>query len=356
MKKTLYVHIGRPKVGSTAIQRFLKGNSELLKSLGVLYPKAGQKENASHVLAEVLQPQQFPNLAELAGEFYSGLLKEVEASDCATVILSSESFCFVDPAKLAERIQPHFDVRIVCYVRRQDDVLVSSYIQELKDGSMLDEDAADLEDYLKNKERIRLLDYNHMLDQWAGVFGQENIIARVYEKGQLKGDLFGDILDVLGLSITDEFKKPAARVNQTPASDILELIKIINGYQASPFIKRQLKSRLTEISASLDYDPEFDLKRIFSPAWRARALAIFDDSNSEMARKYLARGDGILFRESPGDSGDEGAVSPLDSKYSMDRMAEIWIGMLAMQQRKIAQLERQLLRLSEALKVPEQED
>jgi hypothetical protein len=65
VKKTIFVHIGRPKVGLIAIQRFFKTNRKVLLENGVLYPVCGERQNASYQLAEVLlegeKPIDFPS-------------------------------------------------------------------------------------------------------------------------------------------------------------------------------------------------------------------------------------------------------------------------------------------------------
>jgi hypothetical protein len=38
---TLYLHIGMPKTGTTAIQNFLTDNAEALKKYGICYPDLG---------------------------------------------------------------------------------------------------------------------------------------------------------------------------------------------------------------------------------------------------------------------------------------------------------------------------
>ncbi len=347
MIKTLYIHIGRPKVGSTAIQRFLKFNRALLLERGVLYPETGERENASHLLAEALGEDANPRDRQ---PLFADLERELADSPAQAAILSSENFYFVPPALLKAQFPATLQVKIVCYLRRQDEVLVSSYVQEMKDGSLDPNEERDLDAYLANRERLRLLDYKHVLDRWAAVFGRENIVARVFEKQQLKGDLFGDILDVLGLAPDPDFKLPPARVNPTPTTDVLELIKVINAYDVSPLLKRQLKSRLVELAEAMPYDPAFDAKRAFTPQQRAQALAGFEASNAATARTYLGRSDGVLFHE--GVPADDGAPLSQD-KYSLERLAELWLGMLATQQRRINTLERRIQKIYDALQSPE---
>ena len=158
MKKKLYIHIGRPKVGSTAIQSFLKTNRKTLLENGILYPAAGERQNASHQLASVLlreaERKQDLNPAE---SLYRDLIAEIESSAASTCVISSENFYFVQPKRVAEALEGKYDVKIICYVRRQDEVLVSSYIQELRDDTLQEYERDDIDRYLTRPDRLVLL-------------------------------------------------------------------------------------------------------------------------------------------------------------------------------------------------------
>ena len=59
MKKILYLHIGKHKTGTTALQDFMAMNRNELKKLGVLYP--GIDEN-HYPVAKELQENDKPYL------------------------------------------------------------------------------------------------------------------------------------------------------------------------------------------------------------------------------------------------------------------------------------------------------
>ena len=344
MKKKLYIHIGRPKVGSTAIQSFLRTNRKTLLKNGILYPVTGERQNASHQLAAVLlgdgnKKAKLPSAESL----YRDLIDEIESSTAPTCIISSENFYFVPPKRVAKALAGKFDVRIICYVRRQDEVLVSSYIQEMRDDTLDEEERDDIDRYLKRPDRLSFLDYQDMMDKWASAFGVENIIVRVYEKGQLNGDLFNDAMDAIGLPLTEEYKKPKKRVNATPSSDVLEIIKLVNKFPASVMIRNQIKRYLVEISENIGSSDRFDSTRIFSTKQKRDVLARFRKSNAATAKKYLKRDDGRLFyrdieREDKVNAAKEGT----QEQFDLGRMAQIWLGMIVHQQQEFLKLEMQL--------------
>lgn len=344
MKKKLYIHIGRPKVGSTAIQGFLRTNRKTLLENGMLYPVTGERQNASHQLAAVLlrDAGKRANLPS-AEDLYRDLIDEIESSSVASCVISSENFYFVQPKHVAKALADKFDVKIICYIRRQDEVLVSSYIQELRDDTLEEDERDDIDRYLNRPDRLSFLDYQDMMDKWASVFGVENIIVRVYEKGQLNGDLFNDVMDAIGLPLTDEYSKPQKRANATPSSDVLEIIKLVNRFPASDTIRKQIKRYLVEISENIGSVDRFDSTRIFSAKQKRDVLARFRKSNIATAKKYLKRQDGRLFYRDIEDEGVEnaGQGSAYD-ELDLGRMTQIWLGMIVHQQEEFLRLEMQL--------------
>jgi len=352
MKKKLFIHIGRPKVASTAIQRFLKANRNALLQHGVLYPITGERQQASHRLCDVLAAEtaRKPGARRASEELYGQLHAEVQASAAGCAIVSSENFYLVKPKQLASRLADRFDARIVCYVRRQDEVLISSYIQELRDNTLSDTEARELDVYLSRPDRLRLLDYCHILDSWSAEFGVENIVVRVFEEGQLVGgDVYGDILDVLGLSPEQSFQMPERRVNSSPGTDVLHLIQSINAYPASQLIKTQLKSSLVEVSEHLPRDDRYDTRRMFSYQQRVAALARFEKSNAETARKYLGRKNDTLFREAIVQPRYEDEFIAMGEGFDPGRLAHIFLGVLVAQQREIVRISMHMERLKDAL-------
>ncbi|MEM9255492.1 MAG: hypothetical protein AAGA91_08590 [Pseudomonadota bacterium] len=295
-RKTLYVHIGRPKVGSTALQRFLHSNRDRLRLDGVLYPKTGERQKASHGLSDALvNPDESSERTAVATSVYGQLREEMAMSNAEKVILSSENFYFIDPTKLAQHLPEDLSVNILVYLRRQDEVLISSYLQEWRDDSLSATERDDLDAYLANPARLELLDYAAVLDRWAAAFGEKNVWVRVYREGQSPQDLFNDLLVTLGVSSLADYVFPSHRVNPSPPRDVLSLIGQVNGMSTSPLMKRQLRSLLVNVGVELPYDPQYDAKAMFTAEQRARALAYFEASNRETARRYLGRSDGTLF-------------------------------------------------------------
>lgn len=339
--RRLHLHIGRAKVGSTALQHFLWSNRELLAQRGVLYPETPVLHSASHKLALVFQPElsDHRHVRETTAEqVYAATFEEADRRGIHHVIASSENLFTVDPRQVATHLPSQWDRKIVCYVRRQDEVLLSSYVQELKTGLIAGD--TDIEEYARHPLRLRWLDYSRVLKAWAAVFGSENIVVRVFEPEQLhKGSIFEDFLSVAGIDSSGMAPAPH-RLNPSPARDVLDFIKIIN---ANPDIgknqKRVLQVALTRLSESLGAEGRFAPSTLISPALRQQLIDQFRESNGAVAREFLNRPDGVLFRNERVDP--QSADRPY-AGMELERFAHMVALLFSTQHQRIASLQLQI--------------
>ncbi len=352
MKQTLYIHIGRPKVGSSAIQHFLHTNRASLECQGCIYPKNGIYQGANHRLALTF----LPNLPDYrivekqnSADIYQQLIDEIIDSQLPKAVVSSENFWLINPGKIPSSLHRNFEVKIVCYVRRQDDVVASSIIQEIKGGQLAID--FDLESYICEPARRQLLDYFEVLKKWAKTFGEENILVRVVEHTKDKQGIERDLLSVLGIDNTQDFKIETLKKNASPARDVLELINEINQFPVGDLAKRGLAGPLTEISQIIGFDESLDSKNLLSPAQRQDILDTYRDSNSRLAQTYLGIEEKDLFP--PINQSDWSAGY---TEFEIKRFRQILAGIMVYQQRHIVQMrgtindqQRRLKRLEELL-------
>ncbi|MEQ1438365.1 hypothetical protein AAG565_03280 [Fontimonas sp. SYSU GA230001] len=341
-KRTLYLHIGRPKVGSTALQHFLWNNRERLAQQGILYPATPMLQKASHKLALVFQPE-LPDARSVRGTsaeaIYAAMLAEARRSGLRRLVASSENLFLVDPALPAAHLRDRYDTKIVCYVRRQDEVLASSYVEELKSGLISGSPA--VEHYVDDPERLRWLDYAAVLDRWASAFGTENILVRVYETGQLAGgSMLDDFAALIGADVA-ALSKPRTRLNPSPARDVLDFIVMLNELPVPVASQKyRLRDPLLMLSEHMGANGRFDAKSIIPAAIRQAVLERFRESNAEVARRYLGHADGVLFREQPRE-----ASAAADRSYAgleLDRFARMAAMLFSLQQHRILQLQKQI--------------
>lgn len=236
----LYLHIGTEKTGTTSIQRFLRANRELLRARGVLFPLApgdqnhtaltvaAQKDRKRGPLRTIFQVRTPEDVRWLRERLVSELRAEVQAADYSIAVMSNEhcSSRLVeepDVARLRDLISGLFEaIYVVVYIRRQDELLLSSYSTGVKSGS-----TAPLRLPAEKALETR---YNHwnLLSLWSAVFGRERIICRKFEDESLvAGNVIDDFLDAVGLDSALPFLRPE-NLNESLDAVTLEFLRLFN--------------------------------------------------------------------------------------------------------------------------------
>ena len=208
MPRTLYLHIGSHKTGTTALQQSLHQNRVVLGACGADYVSAPTAAHLHSYLGPcasgALMPDGFKVLDPV------GLAGRLASGDQDIVIAGSENFSFFfhkpQIAALHQALRPLFDdIRIQCYLRRQDRHAVSHHQEGAKphrqaEGALWGHAPNALPDHTKGQDLY--LDYDRRLALWAEVFGADKLDIRVYDRALLKdGDIFADFLALIGLNI-----------------------------------------------------------------------------------------------------------------------------------------------------------
>ena len=205
MKQRLSLHIGAIKTGSSAIQWFLKDNSERLRSGGIVVP---DQEIA------LTGPITGDHIAFFDArrdgnddKHRSDLTARVDAifreTGAHQVVISAENLSEGDtqPALWFGDLVTKYETEVIVYLRRQDEVLLSAWQQW--DAKV----QQDLWSWIISRVGI-LANWQVVLERWEAVVGRESIRARLYESGRLPdGDVVQDFeqvvkFDELGLSWT----------------------------------------------------------------------------------------------------------------------------------------------------------
>ena len=213
-----YLHIGVEKTGTTTIQDFLKRNTEALNSLGYTLPAisrspchrylAGYSMDVNnidqfieeHNLSNPEKKQQWKKEIERK---LNENIKNMKEDGHHTVIFSCEHlhsklFNIKEVETLNKLLAPHFEeIRIIGYLRRQDQLATSLYSTFLKDGGASKQI---LLESLRNNTRY--FDYMSMYERWTNVFGENSVNFRIYEN---KNDIRNDFLNFVNITNTDEF-------------------------------------------------------------------------------------------------------------------------------------------------------
>lgn len=291
----VFIHIGTPKTGSTAIQRFATDNRSRLLELGLRYPEAALRGFGHHDIAFLLGDG-YPDWAKPQDEPLKSIAGRL-STECADfdgdILLSSENFyLFPHPEKLRAFLEEYQidkgrDVKVIVYLRRQDDLFVSWYNQMVKAqgfSGTFDEALA---------EFSWLGDYDTQLGKWAGVFGTANLNVRRYPSADATdGGVMSDFWSVVCQGIETETSDAAEnRQNIALGRDLLEIQRIINRLPLSIIEKRGFHHELMQLTAA--GSTLFSDVPIAGPDKRRAILEQFASANAEVARKYF--GDEPLF-------------------------------------------------------------
>jgi hypothetical protein len=139
--RTLYIHCGLPKTGTTSIQKFLASSRNELRANGYDYPNIAVNDDrtAHHNLArEILHDEQFDPEKGTSTDFFNYLEGQER---CPKVILSSEGLthCLLrDPVALfdfvRQMIARNDEVFIIFTFRKFWKISESSFLYDLRSG------------------------------------------------------------------------------------------------------------------------------------------------------------------------------------------------------------------------------
>jgi hypothetical protein len=218
--KAIFLHIGYNKTGTTAIQKTFFKNRKLLVENNLFYPslcRGDRKSNGHHSLAESLLfycKKTLPPYVNLelyrnysVDHYWKLLHTELAKTRCSNIFISSEAFSrFVECESQIEYVKyqlKDYSVKILIYIRDQIEYFESAYNQAIKH----DNETCTIQKLLR--ESWLSMSYNKVIEQWANIFGEENIIVRVYDKSIFPNGVVTDILQCIGFDhLTDSEKFP----------------------------------------------------------------------------------------------------------------------------------------------------
>ena len=210
MTKTLVIHAGTYKTGSSAIQLYLVRAGHYRELGGAAYPTTGRALGIQHgnLTAELRQGSAF--LPDRGG--WDQLLREIVEGDAETTIVSSEHFANLTAEQLAEigrrTAAAGVRVRWVHYVREQAGFYNAFYVERLVNMRPEFADIVNLpfEDFGEwSPIDLSMMNYATFADQvLAGIPGVELTLRPFARRELLDGDVVKDFCATVGVPYVAE--------------------------------------------------------------------------------------------------------------------------------------------------------
>lgn len=305
---TVFLHIGTAKTGTTALQRFLANNRTQMNKSGTDHP---------------IMPFHFPRMSDARNAHFLTLWQEKDSDPrwskgfeiIKDACKSFDRITMSDEVLWAQCVNGGFlesvrkgfeemgaDLKVIVYLRRQDEMVESHWNQMVKGKLRLTED---FDEFVGRGgyDRLFPLDYRKVLGDISDCFGRANVFVRPYEREQFRDNsIFADFLDILGLEIDDGYELAEYAVNTRLPWNVVEIKRIINGIDSyrDPDVPNFFREIIRDVYG-LELSKEIPDIRTgrFSPEKRKAFIAKYEEDNAFVAREYLKREDGRLFLNEP---------------------------------------------------------
>jgi hypothetical protein len=293
----LVLHIGSGKTGTSSIQVLMHRNRDRLAKLGVLYPRT--PGNVRHVRLGLFirsdtelerqvswRKQDLPSAAAFREEFERDLLAEFNDSRLPQALMSDEAL-YGSSHKSLTRLRSLTDkisasLRVVVYLRRQDDHMVSRYQQVVKIG-----ETRRLAERTRQLDLSSTYDYYARLRAWRRLVEPTSIVVRRFERDSfVDGSLHQDFLDAAGIAARADDWEPVGMRNESLDAETVEFLRILNlylveheGARAGVISHRKLVARLAQSSTGPTLTLPESVLDEFMDTW--------EKSNTAVAREFL---------------------------------------------------------------------
>jgi len=259
-------------------------NKQYLGEIGLYYPSNCMDTAHHNVPWEILYDSRW---GCSRGTLIS-LKDEIEKTHHNKILISSEDICNFSLKhinSLRNFFQRH-KTRIIIYLRNQFDYILSSWSENVKNT---ESDITFREHYeFCMKNCLPKLNYKILLENWATVFGKENLILKIYNKNLGKG-LYEGFLDIFNLKVDHKKIKINERLNVGLSPQELNVLRIVNKYNLKLGFAKRKKFNLELIDAinqNFKIDENLDFLKNSSKLQRQTEI-FFETSNTHVARAYF---------------------------------------------------------------------
>ncbi len=210
--KTVYLHIGTFKTGTSSIQNFIAHNREALRDLGYFVPSSQLMGHHELPISLIRDYSDFegvwPSFEGNSEQIWGRLIEEIDSCTCDKVIISAEGFCDLANENCRD-VSEHmgslvgdylgkYKVVVICYVRELVPYMRSMYGETIKITTRTLSFQEQVHRYAENNS-IHLLPSTY-LDFFEKLFGRDAMVVKKYSRDDLVGgDVVRDFVATVGL-------------------------------------------------------------------------------------------------------------------------------------------------------------
>jgi len=254
------------------------------------------KSPAHHTLAESLLYQIGKPLPKFVktkiyskfpkDHYWKLLHEELAETDCKTVFISSEAFSRLRGSReMMEFVKNQFSdyqVKVLVYRRSQVEYFESAYNQAVKRN----DETRTMDEMMKSGWLS--MDYFAEIEQWAAVFGFENMVVRIYDRNRFAGNyVVEDVLALPQIKLQGSILKTKrwwfnTNFNLRLPNNMVETKRHINkNYRMLRFLDNAIVFWLQMLGKF--YDPV----ELFTREQKKFIFHHFYESNKMLGQKYL---------------------------------------------------------------------
>lgn len=309
MTGKLILHIGNCKTGTTALQAFFELNRDTMAADGLYYPVTGTEYfSYNHWALMYEYIADYSHIWPIPGDYqrhpdgfpglFAQLQREIDPqlSMGHDVLLSCEGLFFDNrkPEDVTRLLRwfAAYDLRLVVYLRRQQDMLDSMINELVKNGDIVHQDGAG-----EPFARDLIIPYHDRLSWWAEAVGPRRISVVPYEKSRYSAEhsLFDEFMTLVGHPRDDY--QPLAEERNTAIRSLpgFLIMNSINRVAATS----QQKHRYAPLVQAWESDRQLPRYTSLDPTLRAYVEQHSAPQNAAIAVEFLDRPDGHLFNDPP---------------------------------------------------------
>lgn len=306
--KTLYIHIGTPKTGTTSLQHFCTENAKLFEEKGYCYPIFPHKfkyinimRNGFFLSYKSYDEDKNRNQMEEAKFFRNGMdfvLDNFRKFD--NVILSDEAIWNVvfkrGKADLWERLKKEADahgyvIKVVVYLRRQDSLATSWWNQKVKIGNRIYSKAS-WDKFVDDPTKLEL-NYYEPLKIIEKSVGKENMIIRRFGRQYFKnGSIFEDFIDAVGMPYSSRFVISEGQRNVSLVGNAHEIKRILN---TIPDLSDPNNTFFRKIVIGMsEQRPDLKSETMFSAEEALEFMERYREGNRKIMQEYFGKDEDLF--------------------------------------------------------------